>query len=85
MSLEINQVATLAHALEISEGQIWRRDERRFRGRRRFVRVQFLCLGGKRVRVQRCKLDGTIPAGSKSTEVSADRFGRRGGFLRVYT
>ena len=82
MPLELDQVATLARALELAEGQVWRRDEKRFRGRQRYVRIQFVCLGGKRVRVQACKRDGTIPAGSKSTEVAADRFGRRGGFLR---
>jgi hypothetical protein len=48
------------------------------------VRIQFVCIGGKRVRVQACKRDGTSPAGSKSTEVDANRFGRRGGFLATY-
>jgi hypothetical protein len=81
MPLELDQVAALARALELSEGQIWRRDERRFRGRQRYVRIQFVCIGGKRVRVQACKRDGTVPAGSRSTEVAANRFGRRGGFL----
>lgn len=81
MPLELDQVATLARALEISEGQVWRRDEKRFRGRQRYVRVQFVCWGGERVRVQGCKRDGTIPPKSRSTEVDASRFGKRGGFL----
>lgn len=81
MSLQLDQVATLARALEIRDGSVWRRDERRFRGRQRYVRVQFVCIGGKRVRVQSCKRDGTIPAGSRSTEVDASRFNRRSGFL----
>lgn len=67
---------------ELGDGQIWRRDEKRFRGRQRYVRIQFVCRGGTRVRIQGCKRDGTIPAGSKSTEVDASRFGRRGGFVR---
>jgi hypothetical protein len=81
LNLTLNQVATLARALELGEGQIWRRDERRFRGRQRYVRIQFVCIGGERVRVQACKRDGTVPAGSRSTEVAVTRFGRRGGFL----
>lgn len=85
MALELDQVATLARALEISEGQVWRRDEKRFRGRRRYIRVQFICIGGKRVRVQACKIDGALTEGSKSTEVDASHFNRRGGFIRVNT
>jgi hypothetical protein len=81
MSLHAEQVAVLARALEIPSGSVWRRDEKRFRGRQRYIRVEFVCLGGKRVRIQGCKRDGTIPAGSRSTEVAAERFGRRGGFL----
>lgn len=83
MPLELGQVATVARVLELGEGQIWRRDEKRFRGRQRYVRIQFVCIGGQRVQVQGCRRDGSIPAGSKSTEVAANRFGRRGGFLRA--
>ena len=81
MPLKLNQVAILARALELREGGVWRRDEKRFRGRQRYVRIQFVCRGGERVRVQGCKRDGTVAAGSRSTEVAANRFGRRGGFL----
>lgn len=83
MPLELDQVTTLARALEIRDGQVWRRDEKRFRGRRRYVRVEFICRGGRRVRVQGCKIDGTAPKGAKSTEVDTSRFNRRGGFLPV--
>lgn len=83
MALQLGQVATLARALEVPAGSVWRRDEKRFRGRQRYILVEFVCLGGKRVRIHGCKKDGTVPAGSRSTEVSADRFGRRGGFLQI--
>lgn len=83
MSLQFDQATARAIDLKMFAGSVWRRDEKRFRGRQRYARIEFVCLGGKRVRIQGCKKDGTIPAGSRSTEVDADRFNRRGGFLPV--
>ena len=64
--------------LALSEGQVWKEDDKRFT---RYIRIQFVCVGGRRVRIQRCLPDGTVPKGARSTEASADRFGRSGGYL----
>jgi len=78
-----DQATARAIELKMFAGSVWRRDEKRFRGRQRYIRIEFVCHGGERVRVHGCKKDGTMPAGSRSTEVAADRFGRRGGFLKI--
>lgn len=61
----------------IEEGQIWKEDDKRFD---RYVRVEFVCVGGERVRIKRCHRDGTFWKAGRSTEASAARFGKRGGY-----
>lgn len=57
--------------MTIRPGQIWQEKDKRAI---RFVKIEFVCLGDRRVRIKSCLKNGEHPKGARSTETDVARF-----------
>lgn len=58
--------------MRLLPGQVWKDIDARVN---RYVLIQFVCVGGRRVRIKSCNKKGVSPFAARSTEAAVARFG----------